>query len=157
MVNGGLWKPLIFFSALSFYLGLVVLLMVGVVVIGSLALSSLGSVGAITEKVWAESTLDVRQYFLQEFHCCGFNAPDNTTLCLNATKQDPKIEGCRVKLIEWVTGHITTVLIVVLPIVILLVIGLALTCFLICAIPSSQTKMEQDALMDHIAQYRNYH
>eukprot|EP01126_Amoeba_proteus_P002595 TRINITY_DN1080_c0_g1_i3.p1 TRINITY_DN1080_c0_g1~~TRINITY_DN1080_c0_g1_i3.p1 ORF type:complete len:145 (-),score=13.01 TRINITY_DN1080_c0_g1_i3:75-509(-) len=143
---------------LGFYFVLVVILLVAVVVIGSLTLADFGSINPYVEKEWTKFSYEDREWILLKFNCCGYDEPDNSTLCEEAKKQDPKILGCRQKLTEWVLEHLTIVLYVSLPIALLFIAGLSLTCFLLCTIP--HRKEERKQLLshtDHSKQPRGYH
>jgi len=131
---------------LGIYFVLVLILVIGTIIVGVFAFSKFFTInnGTFLEEIWDASGEDTKKWFLDNFHCCGFILPDNSTLCVDAKKIHPNITGCRDAIIEWVSDHLTITEIVAIVFSALLIVGLTLTCCLFCAIPSDEAKRKKE-------------
>ncbi len=92
---------------LGSYFTFVLLLVIGLAVCGVLAFAGFFKTDEIIEKgktalylvlrakAWDQADNNTKTWIYDNFHCCGFVKPDNSTLCEKARIQNPNITGCR--------------------------------------------------------------
>eukprot|EP01127_Copromyxa_protea_P000595 TRINITY_DN1050_c0_g1_i1.p1 TRINITY_DN1050_c0_g1~~TRINITY_DN1050_c0_g1_i1.p1 ORF type:complete len:239 (+),score=57.32 TRINITY_DN1050_c0_g1_i1:89-805(+) len=129
---------------LGSYFIFVLLLVIGVTICGVIAFAGFFKSDDLIEEAWQQADNATKTWIYDEFHCCGFVKPDNSTLCINAKIQDPNITGCRDTLENWVISHLTIAEIVAAVMGIVLLVGLTLSCCLFCAIPSEAKRKKKE-------------
>jgi len=136
---------------LSFYWALVFILTVGTVVIAVLAFTNTWKVGDLIDQAWQGLNSESKKWIYDTFQCCGFTSPDDDpTVCDPLKAKDPGLQGCKQALIDWGQNHLVYVEIALGCAGGVFLLGLVLTCGLICGI---KHKKEEH----HHHEYHHHH
>jgi len=124
---------------LSFYFALVFLLLVGSATLTALAFTNTVGVDGWLDDGWQKLDTETKDYIQQHFVCCGFTGNDAT--CVDRI---PKLPGCEASIKSWVEQNMKYVYIGLGVAGGIFVLGLILTCGLICGLKTKKYSHNHD-------------
>jgi len=142
---------------LAAYLALIVVLALVAIAASIAAFNGFSQVDSFIDNAWSEKTdTQTKSWIYQHFNCCGFTQPDNSTVCQDAKKKNPDIQGCRPKLKAWMIDHIAMFAGCMVGVCAILVVGMTLTCCLISNLPKKNGDYQRLINDDEVGHFSIY-
>jgi len=123
-------KPL-----LGVYLGLLLIIIASVIAVGVLAYGFTGELDTVLQQGWKSAPDSSKQWIYQNFDCCGYIVPDNSTVCQNAfNSNNSTVTPCKEKLLDFYLGKMKVIEIAGICFGAVLILGLVFTICLCCSV-----------------------